>query len=112
MTLLDHEGAYAVALVYAWLMNHPEYYSTYVAPYTQFRYCHDGPSPTVCSIMVGGHYRRSAAYKNLVPALGCVCRFERLSVPRGLGTPIVAFRRRWEEDGQIIPIRYRTYAWA
>lgn len=103
--------AYCVALVYAWLVNHPEYYSTYVAPYTQLRYCHEGRSPCICTVHVGGHYRKRAAYKNLLPALGCTCKFERLAVPRGLGTPLIAIRRRWEQDGALIPLRHRTLAW-
>lgn len=108
----ENRAAYCVSLIYAWLMNHPEYYSTYVQPYTQLRYCHDGVTPTVCAVKVGGHYRRRAAYKNLIPALGSVCKFERLCVPRGLGTPLIAYRTRWEEDGSIIPLRYRQLQWA
>lgn len=111
MPITDDGNAYVVALVYAWLMEHPEYYSTYVAPYQQIRYCLGSPQPTVCSVKVGGHYRRRAAYKYLVPAMGCVCKFERLCVPRGLGTPIIAFRRRCDEEGSLIPVRYRSLAW-
>ena len=107
------DRSYGVALVHAWLLNHPEYYSTYVAPYTQLRYCAGpGLNMSTCAVKIGGHYRRRAAYKMLVPALASVCKFERLSIPRGLGTPIVAYRRRWEDDGSIIPVRYRTLAWA
>ena len=103
--------AYTIALVYSWLMQNPDYYSTYVAPYTQLRYCNDGPAPMMLMVEVGGHYRRRAAYKTLIPAIASTCKFERLVVPRGLGTPVLAFRRRWDEDGSIIPIQHRTYTW-
>ena len=108
----EQSAAYAIALVHAWLMTHPEYYSVYVAPYTQIRYCHEGHAPTLTAVRIGGHYRRKAEFKTLVPALGCVCKFERLTVPRGLGTPLIAYRQRWNEDGSIIPVAHRQLAWA
>ena len=102
---------YVVALVYAWLMENPDYYMTYVAPYTQLRYL-TGPVGGVCAIRIGGHYRRRIDYKMLLPSLASVCKFERLVTPRGLGTPVYAHRQRWDEEGHIIPIRQRQVVWA
>lgn len=104
------QDSYVIALLWAWLMTNPDYYMSYVAPYTQLRYIGDHRS--ICAVKVGGHYRRRADFKTLVPALSCVCKFERLVVPRGMGTPVSAHRQRWDEAGNIIPIRQRQVIWA
>lgn len=109
---VDDDRAYVIALVYAWLLSNPQYYSTYVAPYTQLRLLNGRASPGVCVIKVGGHYRRRTPYKGLLPALACACRFERLVIPRGLGTPIACSRRRRDENGELVPIHNRVYEWA
>ena len=104
------DQAYVVALVYAWLMTHPEHYMTYVGPYNQLRYeAHTG---TIFAVTVGAHYRRRAAWKRVPGALGCVCVFERLVVPRGLGQPVIAVRQRRNNEGDLIPWQQRTVAWA
>ena len=71
-------NSYAIALVHAWLVDNPEHYSTWVAPYTQLRYA----PPHWNAVLVGGHFRRRVAYKSLLPSLACVCKFERLSTRR------------------------------
>ena len=102
--------SYAVALVHAWLLQHPEYYCSWVNPFTQLRW-----SPVekrMLATRVGGHWRRLAQWGRVIPALNCVCKFERLSVPRTLGTPMVVNRARWTENGAYIPRRYRVLVWA
>ena len=106
------DASYVVSLVWAWLMRNPDHHMTYVAPYTQLRYI-SGPVPQgVCAVQIGGHYRRRLDYKMLLPALACVCKFERLVVPRGMGAPLTAHRQRWDEDGRIIPMAARRLVWA
>jgi len=104
------DQSYVVALLWAWLMTNPDYYMSYVSPYTQLRYI--GRDMSICAIKIGGHYRHKAEFRAIVPALSCVCRFERLVVPRGLGTPVSAHRQRWSEDGSIIPMRERQVVWS
>ena len=103
------DNSYVVALLWAWLMTNPDYYMSYVSPYTQLRYIRGDTS--MCAIKIGGHYRRKAEFRALIPALSSTCRFERLVIPRGLGTPVTAYRQRWNEEGSIIPIRNRQTVW-
>ena len=103
------DKSYAVSLLWTWLMQNPDYYMSYVAPYTQLRYI--GNDKSVCAVKVGGHYRRKEGYRWLVPSLSCVCKFERLCRPRGMGVPVRAARQRWDEDGRLIPMRERVLIW-
>jgi len=63
------------------------------------------------AVRVGGHWRRLAQWAKVVPALSCVCKFERLTEPRYLGTPQSAYKQRWDEDGERIPRKYRVLVW-
>ena len=96
------DAHYALALVHAWLMRNPHYYSTYVAPYSQLRWFNDGRHGVVQRIDVGGHYRRKACCRNIVPSLAAVCRFERLVRPSPLLAPLCAFRARRDHDGSLL----------
>ena len=72
---------YALALVHAWLVRNPLYYSTWVGPYSQLRWFNDGRHACVQRIDVGGHYQRLASCGDIVPSLAAVCRFEQLLRP-------------------------------
>ena len=107
---MSDDKALAVALVWAWLAEHPEHYCSWVNPFTQLRW-----SPTERKLLatrVGGHWRRLAQWARVVPALNCTCKFERLTVPRPMSTPLAPMRQRWLEDGTFIPRRYRVLVWA
>lgn len=104
------DRSYAVALVWAWLAEHPEYYCSWVNPFTQLRW---NPSESrMLATRVGGHWRRLAQWARVVPALNCTCKFERLTRPRYLSTPPAPVRARWTEAGEFIPRRYRVLVWA
>jgi len=97
---------YVIALVWAWLMEHPEHYCTYVNAFTQLRW---SPSEKkLLAVRVGGHWRRLANWGRVLPSLGCVCRFERLVKPRYVGTPLEAHKERWDHEGEFIPQKYRV----
>lgn len=97
---------YAIALVYAWLLENPSYYCSWVNAYTQLRYCPD--AKRLVSQWVGGHWRRRAEWARVLPALRCVCKFDHCLVnPTRLGTPVRAVRQRKDEEG-LIPRRYRV----
>lgn len=98
---------YAISLVYAWLLEHPEHYCSYVRPYTQLRWCPTRESVLACR--VGGHWRRLADWASLLPALRCTCKFEVLAKPRYMSTPLGVAKGRWTEDGGMIPRKYRVY---
>ncbi len=100
---------YVIALVYAWLLEHPEEYCAWVSPYTQLRYC--AANRGMVAVRVGGHWRRLAAYAQLLPSLRAVCVFEQLVKPRCLDTPVKAGRLRWDEEGRSIPRPYRVWVW-
>ena len=53
---------YVIALVYAWLLEHPEEYCAWVSPYTQLRYC--AAARHNVAVRVGGQ----AAEKNRPPS--------------------------------------------
>lgn len=100
---------YAVALVYAWLLEHPEHYSAYVRGYTQLRY---SPSERrLIATRVAGHYRRRADWASVLPSLACTCRFERLATPKALEPPLAVSRHRYDADGEFVPRRYRIFVW-
>jgi hypothetical protein len=98
-----------VALVWAWLAEHPEHYCSYVNPFTQLRW--SPQERRMLAVRVGGHWRRLAQWARVVPALNCVCHFERLVKPRHMGTPVSAHRERWSRDGAFIPRLYRVLVW-
>ena len=104
------DKAYVIALVHAWISDHPEHVSTWVNPYWQLRW--DPHLQRMLSTRVGGHWRRLALWGKVLPALSCACKFERLSVPRTIGAPPTVMRPAWTEDGTWIPRRYRVYVWA
>lgn len=97
---------YAIALVWAWLVEHPEYYCTYVKPFTQLRWSPN--EKKMLAVRVGGHWRRLAMWARVLPALNCVCKFERLVKPRYVHAPLDAHKERWDEQGEFIPRKYRA----
>jgi len=101
---------YVIALLWAWLAENPEYYCSWVPPHVQLRF--NRSEAKHIATRVGGHWRRREGWGKIASALGCVCRFERLVVPKGLGTPMHAMRLKWDEDGNIVPRRYRVLVWA
>ena len=103
------DNSQVIALVWAWLAEHPEHYCSYVRPFTQIRYSPE--EKRMVRVRVGGHWRRFASWARLVPALNCVCKFERLVKPRYMSTPPAARRMRYDEAGAFIPRRYRVIVW-
>ena len=103
------DASYVVSLLHAWLVEHPEYYSSWVGPHTQLRY--SVRAGRMLKTRVGGHWRRLACWGRVLPALQCVCKFERLARPRVLPPPPVARRERFDEDGGVIPLRLRVLVW-
>ena len=101
--------SYAIALIHAWLLEHPEHYCSWVNPYTQLRWCPN--ERKMLAVRVGGHWRRLADYATLLPALRCVCKFEVLAKPVHLGTPMRCGKRRWDERGEMIPPKLRVWVW-
>ena len=104
------DKATAIALVWAWLAEHPEHYCSYVNAFTQLRF--NPAEKKMVAVRVGGHWRRLAQWAKLVPALNMTCKFERLVKPRYMGTPPTAHKERWHPDGEFIPRRYRVLVWA
>ena len=100
------DNGYAVALLHSWLLQHPEHFLSYVNSYTQLRWSPDDNK--MIATRVGGHWRRLADWGGVIERLNCVCKFERLSTPRYLGTPMKVTRSRWNEDGTIIPLKHRV----
>ena len=106
----DADRAYVIALVWAWLAEHPEHYCSWVKPFLQLRW---SPSEQrMLATRVGGHYQRLAQWARVIPALNCTCKFERLTQPAVLSTPETPIRLRWNENGDFIPRRYRALVWA
>ena len=70
---------YAMALVWAWLAEHPEYYSSWVGAHTQLRW--SAAERKMVVTRVAGHWRRLANWGGILPSVGAVCRFERLVRP-------------------------------
>lgn len=95
----DNDKAYVVALVYAYVRNSPEY-ASWVPSYSTLRASR--------VVTVGGHFRQKALYRHLLKALPLVCKFEDLSLRGTLVPPPRAARRRWDENGAIIPMEFRT----
>ena len=100
---------YEIALVWAWLAENPEYYCSWVAPYVQMRF--DRGSEKHIVTRVHGHWRRMDGWGGVLQKLACVCRFEKLVVPKGIGAPVRAVRMKWDEEGRIIPHKYRVLVW-
>lgn len=67
----------------------------------------EGPLHTFTT--VGSHYRRKPQYKQMLDALERVCVFERLSAGPFAQPPLGVARRRWNEDGTIVPVNDRRY---
>ena len=100
---------YALSLVRAHLLHHPEYLS-WVPSYTTIRYC----KKKAHSVRVAGHYRRKALYARLLTSLEATCRLQELVYPQDatrVGPPPNAHKERWSKDGDIIPIRLRQLEW-
>ncbi len=104
------EGAYALALVYGFLLSHPELYSSWVKPFTQLRY--SPQDKRLIATRVQGHYRRMSHWASVLPALRSTCKFELLVKPAVLSAPLTAHTQRWAGDGTVIPRRYRATVFA
>ena len=102
--------SYVIALVHDWIVSHPEHYMCWCNPYTRLTF--DPALKRMVTVRVGGHYRRLALWAKVVPALRCTCKFDVLSVPRHLSTPVIARRQRWDERGDFVPRRYRMLVFA
>lgn len=96
----------AVSLVWAWLVEHPEHYCAWVNSFTQLRW--SPKENRMLATRVGGHWRRLACWARVIPALNCVCKFERIGKPKYMGVPPSVARGRWDEEGTYIPQRYRV----
>lgn len=77
---MDDDGkAQVLALVWAYLMEHPEHHSVWVAPHEQVRFSH--LHNAFVAHQIGGHWRRMKGYGDTFASLNCVCKFERLVRP-------------------------------
>ena len=99
----------AIALVHAYVLEHPELWGVWVNDYTSLRW--SGRAHRLVQHRVNGHWRRKALWGKLVPALNCTCKFEPLANPSRLITPPVARRARRDEDGVLLDRRYRVLVW-
>ena len=99
----------AIALVHAFILQNPQLYSVWVNPFRQTRF--DPVRRTWKRMRVGGHYRRLPLYRSLIPTLNCVCKFERLAVPRLLNAPPTAVKIMRDEYGTRIPFQLRFLTW-
>ena len=104
------DNAYALGLVYAWLMEHPEHFCSWVAPHTQLRY--NNKTRKMGAVSVGGHWRRMCGWKNVLPALLCTCKFELVCKPKYLSAPPMGVVWPWDEEGDYVPRQYRVLVWA
>jgi hypothetical protein len=100
------DNAYVIALVYAWLVQNPTHFNSWVRPFTQLRWSNE--EKKLIATRVGGHWRRLANWARVLPTLHCVCKFERIARPRYMSTPVSAVRQRWNEYGDYVPRRYRV----
>jgi len=99
--------SYALALVHAWLVEHPEHYCAWVRPYSTLRY---RPSTKAMErSVVGGHWRRLPLWKNVIPALRCTAKFEVIGRPSLMEAPPRPVMHRWDEEGHFIPRSYRVW---
>lgn len=93
-----------VALVHAWLLEHPEHYCSWVQPHTQLRF--NKEQKKLMATHVAGHYRAMALWRNVLPSLRATCKFEVLVKPKLLEPPPSV---RMKE----VPMRqYRLLVWA
>ena len=97
-----------VALVWAWLVAHPEHFCAWVAPHKAIRY--SGRNNRWHTTTVGGHWRRLASWGRVLPSLAAVCKFERLVRPKLLGVPPSVARLARDESG-LLPRSYRVLVW-
>ena len=132
MPLTEDEKATVLSLVHAHVSNKPEY-SSWVSSYSTIRKAPKVPIPPAtpqaaallagdgwrrrtytphCYMLrIGGHYRRKALYRKLLQSLKCTCKFEDVSQVVYMTPPLRAARRRWDEDGAIIPVAERQLEW-
>ena len=92
---------YAVALVWAWLAEHPEYYSSWVSSHSQMRW--SAAERRMVVTRVGGHWRRLANWGGIMPNVGRVCKFERLVRP-----VLMEPKPEVGTGGGWVPRRYRV----
>lgn len=97
---------YALTLVHAWLLQHPTYYCSFVRAYTQYRW--SAKDRRVHAIQVHGHWRHAPDWAMVLPALRCSCKLETLVSPTVLTAPPSARLMRLDEEGEVIPRKYRV----
>jgi hypothetical protein len=101
------DAATVIALVWAWMAEHPEHYCSYVNSFAQLRW--SSAERRLVSVRVGGHWRRLANWARVVPTLNCVCHFERIVTPRHMCSVPRSMRQRWSEDERLRARRYRVH---
>ena len=97
--LSDHDKACVLSLVHAHVCDGEEY-TSWVPAYTALR-------RSGAQVLVGGHFRRKALYRNLLKSLVLVTKFEHIAHLPPLSAPPRAAKRRWDENGRTIPLRDR-----
>jgi len=98
-----------ISLVEAFLHTHPEYWMTWIRPHNQLRY--SMADKMLVTTRVGGHYRRQASFRQILPALALTCKHDTIARPNPLWAPTTAKRTRHDTDGTLIPRRYRVFVW-
>ena len=108
MRLSEPEKAYVLALVYDHIVNDNTSLS-WVPGYTVMRWGND--IETSRCARIAGHYRMRPYLKKLVCAIPCVTKLEKLTTYTVVEPPMKTAKRRWTEDGIIIPVTERRYEW-
>lgn len=101
--------SYVLSLVWAWLVEHPEYHSIWINEHFRVRW--NSINNRSESVLVAGHWRKLHGYASLMPSLACTCKFERLVIPKLMPPPATAIRERRDEGGALIPREYRALIW-
>ena len=72
---IDIKGPAVLSLVYAWIMQNPNWLAIWVNPYKSTKW--DSKANCMVRIFVGGHYRRRAYMSKCPLNLALACNFDR-----------------------------------
>lgn len=108
--LEDIKGPAVLSLVYAWIMQNPDWLAVWVNGYKSMKW--DKKANCMVSILVGGHYRRRAHMGKCPLNLALMCKFDRgWARNTYLESPFCAARERWTKDGVLVPREQRSWVW-
>lgn len=102
----DTLGPAAFSLVYAWILQNPDWLCTWVQPHLTLRW--DKKTDHIVSMPIEGHYRRRRGAGKCPLNLALTCKFDRTwSKNHLIPAPAEARRQRKNDDGTIIPREQR-----